>query len=343
VEIPDKNSDGVNEIVAGGSDQRVYVRNGATGAQIWTHFLSESSGYAYIHTVLNGGDLNSDGIADITLLAWDGKVYALNGTNGNVLWNPTLTAGFTDALALYGDSNADGKQDFLVGGNDKVMKLCTGSNGAAIWNYTFFRPIRSVLVTGDVDADGKPDCFGATAGGEIDCVSGAGSGARTALWTAQVGDVCRALVSAGDLNEDGKPDVSVSAEDGTVSTFSGANGNLLWQWEAQDVVRSLIAIGDINGDGKGELAAGSLDGVVTILSGAPSDWLAPPAFIVKKNSIMSLQTSPPAPNNAPYPTKTSAAGAVDVPILLYHDVLPEMYYPYGVSLSNFIAQMDLLV
>ncbi len=342
-EIPDRNTDGVNEIVAGGSDQRVYVRSGADGTQIWTNFMSESGNYGYVHTVLNGGDLNSDGISDIIAYTWDGKVYGLNGTNGSALWHPTLTAGFTDALCLYGDANGDGKQDFLVGGNDKVMKLCTGSNGTAIWNYTFSRPIRTVLVTDDVDEDKKSDCFGATAGGEIHCVSGAGSGARTAFWTAQVEDVCRALVSAGDLNADEKSDVCVSAEDGTVTTFSGADGSLLWQWQAQDVVRSLIVLGDINSDSAGDFAAGSLDGTVTILSGSASGWVSSKAVIAKKNPIVIPQTAPPDQDSAPSLHVTSAKGAVDVPILLYHDVLPEMYYPYGVSLSNFTAQMDLLV
>lgn len=342
-QVPDKTGDGVNEVVAGGSDQRIYIRNGATGDEIWTRFLSESSGYAYVHTVLDAGDLNADAAADIILLAWDGKVYALNGTNGNVLWNPTLTAGFTDALVLYGDQNADSKQDFLVGGNDKIMKLGSGSNGNAIWNYKFNRPIRSVLVTPDVNDDGKPDCFGATAGGEIACVSGAGTGTRTALWTAQADDVCRVLASPGDLDEDGKPDISVSAEDGTVTTYSGVDGELLWQWQAGDVVRALTSIGDINNDGLGDLAAGSLDGTVTILSGFTSKWISPESRINRKIPRGKLPSPYPVAENAPAPPKSSLAAAVDVPILLYHDVLPEMYYPYGVTLSNFISQMDLLV
>ena len=400
--LPDRNGDGVNEIVAAGADQRVYLRNGSTGAEIWTHFLSESSGFGYVHTVLNAGDINDDSIADIFVLTWDGKVvWALNGDNGNILWNQGLTKGFTDAITLAGDMNGDGKLDFLVGGNDKTIKLCSGVSGTEIWNYVFARPIRSVLVTEDVNQDGIPDCFGVTAGGEVACVSGAGSGSQTALWTAQVGDGCRVIVSPGDINGDGKPDVSVSAENGTVTTFSGVNGGELWQWQARDVVRSLITIGDVDSDGKGDLVAGSIDGAVTLISGALSEttfsvangselwhWQAQnvvrslitvddvngggkddPAdsfidegvmlqsgslsdsiiskqAIINENptlkSLMNKNSSLSTSKELSNPLK-AVEGATDVPILLYHDVLPEMYYLYGVALNNFISQMDLLV
>lgn len=338
--IPDRDGDGIKEIAAGGADQRIYLRNGKTGAEIWTRLMSsDSSGFGYIHAILDAGDLSGDGIADLFLLTWDGTVvWAINGSTKGIIWNKGLTKGFTDPMVLAGDVNSDGKMDFLVGGNDKIVKLCSGASGTEIWNYPMTRPIRSVLVTNDVDGDGKIDCFGVTAGGEVACISGAGTGTQTAIWKTQVSDSCRVITSAGDLNGDGKPDVSVGAENGTITTFSGANGNELWHYQGQDVIRALIPIGDVNGDGKGDLIAGSLDGSVTLLSGSPDAWIG------TKNEIKILQnkvikSSSPKNNNI----STKAAGASDVPVLLYHDVLPEMFYLYGVSVNNFIQQMDLLV
>lgn len=336
--LDDRDGDGINEIAAGGGDQRVYLLNGATGAPVWTTALGGiSSGGGYVHAIVNAGDLNGDSVPDIFVRTWeDGKVRALNGATGAILWTANVAGYYTDPLAASGDVNGDGFTDFLTGGNDRVMRLCSGKNGAVIWSYTFARPLRSVIAPGDVDDDGKPDGIGATAGGEVECFSSKSTGTPVPLWTAQVEGVCRNLAAAGDLDEDGKPDVCVTTEEGIVAAISGANGSIIWQWQGADVARPLTALGDLDGDGKSDIAVGCLDGTVSLLSGEAKHH---------KSRTAPLIINPPRRIEQPKPISVSSStrGASSVPILLYHDVLPEMFYTYGVALDNFRAQMDLLV
>jgi peptidoglycan/xylan/chitin deacetylase (PgdA/CDA1 family) len=335
--IPDRTGDGVDEIAFGGGDQRVYLRNGATGAELWTRALGAiSGGSGYVHGIVNGNDLNGDGVADVVARTWeDAKIWAFDGANGNTLWTAVVAGYYTDPLAAAGDLTGDGLSEFLTGGNDKYMRLCSGAKGAVLWAYLFQRPLRTVLVPGDVNGDGISDCIGATAGGEIACISGAATGSPSPIWTATVDGVCRTLISPGDLDNDGKPDISVSTEEGLVVTLSGADGLELWRWQGIDVARPLTSLGDVNNDGKGDLAVGCLDGTVSLLSGDKDVY----------KTKTSTRKTPKIQSSNPKILKSSnrISGASDVPILLYHDVQPEMYYTYGVSTDNFRAQMDLLV
>ena len=336
--VGDRNGDGWEEIAAGGGDQRVYLLNGATGLPIWTTALGGiSGGGGYVHAILNAGDLNDDSAPDIFVRTWeDSKIRALNGATGAILWSSNVAGNYTDPLAVMGDINDDGRMDFITGGNDKILKLCTGSTGAAFATYEMPRPLRSVIAVGDVDGDGKSEGVGAAAGGEIVCISSKSVGKATALWTAKVEGVCRNLAAAGDLDEDGKPDVCVSTEEGIVAAISGADGRIIWQWQGADVARPILATGDADGDGKNDIAVGCLDGSVALLSGEAKHH---------KTRTAPLRINPPHRVAPPKPVRSaeSTRGANSVPILLYHDVLPEMFYYYGVSLDNFRAQMDTIV
>ncbi len=379
--LPDRTGDGIPELLAGGAEQVLYLRDGRTGAEIWTRDLADLGGYGYIHRIFNAGDLNNNGSSDAVILDWNGDVVAYDGNDGAQIWKKSVTSGFTEALDSMGDMNSDGLPEFAAGGNNSRVRMVSGANGSTLWDCFLDRPVRAVCAVADVNDDATTDCFAATAGGRVACISGAGSGSVSPLWTAEVGDVCRALACPGDLDGDGRTDVAVCAENGVVAAFSGATGALLWQWNGPDVIRSLIAAGDADDDGYGDLVAGALDGTVALLPGNPAVWnrdgsapvfAAPPPFD-KLAPLVSAQTAckgkilgrdaqatRPLGQNAQATGKTNsavqegakpvldarpdkAAAAESIPILLYHDIIPVIKYPYGASAANFQAQMDLLV
>ncbi|HNT35273.1 MAG TPA: polysaccharide deacetylase family protein, partial [bacterium] len=359
----DRNADGYPEVLFAGADQRVHLVSGKTGVHLWNRYLS-ASGYAYVHVVAASQDLNGDTVFDPVAWTWDGRLWALNGTNGTDLWRVSIDGGFTEGMTCAGDINGDGTPDFLAGGNSMSLKLCSGTNGSVLWTCPLGRPIRDVVVVDDVTGDGVKDGFACTAGGVIACISGAGSGTVTPVWTASIGDVCRMLARPTDCNGDGKPDAVVCGENGEVACFSGSDGAELWRWQGPDVVRAIELVADVDGDAIADIAAACLDGTIALLPNAPSAWGVPKAdpsagkvleFIPADSSIrMSRSDIPSAvplehPGLEPFATEVPsknlaiAAGATSVPILLYHDVIPEAFYPYGVSLDNFRAQMDLVV
>jgi len=330
--MDDTDEDGVREVAAGGADHRVHMLSGKTGAGLWSRFFDDPNGRTYVARIVNAGDLNGDLVSDLFVRTWNGTRWALDGTSGNNIWGGLSGSNLTSVLARTEDVNGDGRSEFLSGGNNGILYLRSGGNGSTIWSSALGRPLRAVLVTEDVTGDGTFDCFGGTAGGRVACLSGAGSGGITSHWTAEVGDVCRSIVSPGDIDQDGKPDVIASAENGAVTAFSGASGALLWQWAGQDVVPVLATVDDINGDGVSEVAAGLLNGDLVLLSGVSNESKKPIGPLVQQN------TRPDLPE-ASRTMQTVEA----VPILLYHDVLPEAFFSCcSISTADFTAQMDVL-
>lgn len=335
--IPDLTGDGVAETIAGGSEQVLFLRNGATGAAIWTRDLVGLGGTAYLHRIIVGDDLNADGEGDAVFLDWNGRVQAFRVTTGESIWSKSVTGGFTEALARLGDVNGDGRSEFAAGGNNQEVRLVSGSDGAQRWSCALGRPVRAIVAVPDLDDDATTDCVAATAGGLVAAVSGAGTGTRIPLWSADMGDACRAVVSPGDLDGDGLADVVAGAENGLVAAFSGADGSELGRWQGADVVRALIAINDVDGDTIPDAVVGCIDGTVAILSSSPGEWT--PAG----GAIAAAETESPTYAETSIHISSAQTNATRVPILLYHDVLPVMKYPYGVSRDNFRAQMDVLV
>lgn len=362
-QLQDLDADGYPDVCFAGAAQRVHLVSGRGGNTLWNRFLS-SGGYAYVHVVAADSDLNGDGIPDPVAWTWDGRLWALNGVNGSDLWQVAIDAGFTEGMTSAGDLNGDGIPDFLAGGNSKSLKLCSGATGGVLWTCPLDRPIRDVVATEDVTGDGVRDAFACTAGGLVACISGAGSGSVTPVWTAGIGDVCRMLASPGDTNGDGIADIVVCGENGLVVCFSGSDGEQLWRWQGPDVVRAIEAIGDVDGDGVSEIVAGCLDGTIALLPGTVDAWeplggsshsqesmrLTISEKIAKADTIREKNEVPlehpglePFSESQPLPLPKISAGASSVPILLYHDVIPEIYYYYGVSVDNFRQQMDVVV
>ncbi len=127
-------------------------------------------------------DLNGDGIGDIILGAGknefefsDSAVVALDGRNGNLLWqNSARDQMFISAGLL--DITKDGIKDVIVGGRSSEFLAINGSNGQTLWRFdtlkysengkkrwfNFYNP----QIIDDQDGDGIEDILVAN-GGDI--------------------------------------------------------------------------------------------------------------------------------------------------------------------------------
>jgi hypothetical protein len=218
------------------------------------------------HAVAAAGDVNGDGVPDITAGAHDsadpGTVRVYSGADGSVLLEFSGASNsdfFGRAVAGAGDLDGDGHDDVLVG---VPQDDTAGSNAGRAWAYSGADGSVLHVWSGDSPDDG----FGSGVSG------------------------------AGDFDGDGCLDVMVGAPGGDdagmgtgrVTIFSGADGSVLATIDGNSpgprLGVSLDRGGDMDGDGRPEIIigvpyddAGALDaGLVKVMTGSAPTWTALP-------------------------------------------------------------------
>ncbi|MCW1888719.1 MAG: FG-GAP-like repeat-containing protein, partial [Candidatus Moranbacteria bacterium] len=263
---------------------------------------------SYFGTSLAKGDLNADGEVDLIVGA---SIYTSNTGRAYIFYNdgsiPTTaakadviitgesTGNYFGTALTTGDFNADGETDlaataFLYGGttgrayifyNDGSIPTTAATADVIITGQTTSDQFGSVLVTGDLNADGETDLIISSIAysadtGRVYIFHNDGSIPTTAA-TADVmitGDSTDIAVGTrllvADINSDSKQDLIVgmyeySGLNNTIYIFyngsittenaSGADVSIL-SGSGEGLGSSLIA-GDFNSDGRMDLAAGA--------------------------------------------------------------------------------------
>lgn len=332
--MPDLNGDGEHEILVGGADHRVHLLNGRTGLPVWSRLFESQEGDAYVVKVLALGEPDGGGPPDVAAWMWGGELAVLTGSTGQVRWRRRISTGFSDAIVACQDLNNDGIADFLAGGNDGTIRGCSGRDGEILWTGKLQKPIRDLVqpAAGD-DANGRP-VYACTAGGEVARFDLSSPSDTAPRWSVQLGDVCRMIRLVPDADADGSPDVAACAENGVVAVLSSGTGRFIRRQELNDTVRSICPL---VADGRPCLAAASLDGTIAAVPLAPDADLRPSAGTPARQQ-MAAQAARPQPAGR----IAAAAAEPRVIILLYHDVVPELFYHYGVSVETFRAHLDML-
>lgn len=88
-------------------------------------------------------DLNGDGVLDMVIGAGgneyqktDQGILAIDGANGNVLWQQEAKDQVYGSPTFY-DVTGDGVDDVFIGGRSPDLKALDGKTGAILWNYQY--------------------------------------------------------------------------------------------------------------------------------------------------------------------------------------------------------------
>ena len=213
-------------------------------------------------------DLNGDGMNDVVIgTGGSGEhVYAIDGTNGNILWefgdNVNYGLGDFEAIDVRRDFNGDNVKDVLAiadgnsqGTGYKRAYLFNGVNGNIIWQYPYPGPNlsfgKSIISINDINGDNIPDAVIAVGNnGSTDLkVIGLDGTTGTPLWNNEmIDDKPKELLELplpGDSS-----DVIAAEYFGNIHRINGRTGDDVWTYPLGGLagVIQMALINDINSD-----------------------------------------------------------------------------------------------
>ncbi len=306
--INDITGDGVDEVVIATENYWLLCLDGASSGladTLWsfnTYISNYSAGsigansdYGVQDALAIASDLNADGFNDVVIATGGGNehVYAINGTNGEIIWQfgtddpGSYGLGDFEAVDVRRDFNSDGVPDVLAiadgnseGTGYKKAYLFNGTNGNIIWDYAYPGPNpsfgKTVISIDDVSGDGQPDA-----------VIAVGNNGTTGLKTYCLNGVTGFVLWDQDaLNHEPKellelpipgqtPDVIVGEYFSTIRRLDGETGIPLWtvNFGGLSGIIQMDRIRDVNNDGIDDVVIASFAAGAACLSGANGNYI----------------------------------------------------------------------
>ena len=279
--INDITGDGIPEVIISTENYWTMCLNGAASGMtypiwIFTTYMSSSNAgsiganfeYGVQDAIQIANDLNGDGINDVVLAVGGGNehVYALNGRNGEILWqygdDINWSLGDFEAVDVQRDFTGDGVVDVLAiaDGNDqgtgyKRAYLFNGTNGDIVWEHYYPGPNpsfgKTIISIDDLNGDNLPDAVIAYGNnGTTDLAVRALNGINgQTLWTRPM-----ILYEPKELLElplpNGNSDVIAAEYFNRIHRLNGTDGSIVWTYPlgASAGVIQIALINDINSD-----------------------------------------------------------------------------------------------
>ncbi|MFZ1321020.1 MAG: PQQ-binding-like beta-propeller repeat protein [Ignavibacteria bacterium] len=259
-QIPDVNGDNINDVIAATENYWTICYSGINGDLLWqysTHFGMINTGSVDWEDAMEISDVNNDGTCDVVIGCGGGNemVYALNGTNGNVLWsygNPlTTNDGDIEGISIRYDYNNDGIKDVLLAASG----VTNGGRHAAIClnavnGQVIFYSTQVQLFTDDLVATESGGAVGVNNNGSQYHVNGFDT-TGSAVWNyAATGNIW-SLKEIPDINNDNKKDIiGLGGFNGSIFAVTGDLGNQIWSRSLGSSNNGKITILD-DADGNG--------------------------------------------------------------------------------------------
>ncbi len=281
IAVPDRNSDGVSDMLVAcgdGSHDVVAMPGGALLARIPAAeaevaandaILASSSGgegdVAFAENTTEGRSRNVGYV----------RCTSVDGSRTQAFWlQDCIAVGLAAA-----DFDGDGLEDVAVAFANSVshsmsVKILSFHPRGTLWRFATGGRVWSSPATADFDRDGRPDVVIGSNDGNLYALSGRDG---HVLWTvATKGAVWSSPVLA-DLDEDGMVDVVVGSDDGRLYATSGVDGSLLWPpIDTGGEVSCTPALARVDDDDVPDIVVGSLAGHVHVVSGRTGRELRPP-------------------------------------------------------------------
>jgi hypothetical protein len=312
--IKDITGDGISEVIIATENYWIMCLDGAASGNtypLWTfstcqnNFNCGSIGanfeYGVQDAIQIANDLNGDGFNDVVIAVGGGNehVYALDGTNGQIIWKygdeVNFSLGDFEAIDVQRDFNGDGVVDVLAiadGNNEgtgyKRAYLFNGINGNIIWEHFYPGPNpafgKSIISINDLNNDNLPDvviAYGNNGSSNLSVRALNGVNGQT-LWTRNMISWEPKEMLELPLSPDSS-DVIVAEYFDRIHRLNGRTGEIIWTYllGGSAGVIQMVLIDDIDLDGIPDIVVASFAGNgLNCLSGRTGMqlWAYPMAF-----------------------------------------------------------------
>ena len=143
----DLDGDGIDDVVAGDDDGRIYCLSGRNGIPLWVFRTHDA-----VQAPLSMADMNHDGTPDIVVGSTDQNVYCIDGKTGRALWT-FETHGAIYGPALLKDVNGSGVPTAFVGSDDGNLYALNGVDGTLLWKFRAVGRINSSVAWARADGE----------------------------------------------------------------------------------------------------------------------------------------------------------------------------------------------
>ena len=240
-------------------DDYVYAIDGQTGTELWRRLI----GSMWVNTV-DARDVNDDGIDDVAyaheyLANYDNYLGVLDGSDGSIIWDMTVSYVVLDAMIEDIDSDGDLEAIFagIYGDDHGALFVRNALNGDLEWEYDL----------GSIDhTNGQLSlhAFDIDEDGDLDLVIGNNLGWRTVI--AFNGDTNTPMyesdsldgyprdISVGDVTDDGNLEIVAATYD-RVQVISAQDGSKIWYYAVDGGIYA-VSCADFDDDKAIDIAAG---------------------------------------------------------------------------------------
>jgi len=267
----DFTGDGVNDVYAAcaasgeeHSTNAVFMVDGRTTRMTWLHPLRTQP-----FDVRLLQDVTGDGVQDLVVATIQGEIIALDGREGNEIWNSHYDGDLRQIHTLP-DVNGDHSLDVCIVTQAHGITMLNGSNGTTLWVDGDIPRSVSSCVLDDVNNNGAVDLVVGDENSFLRCFDG-----RTgvAAWdtTLYVGARPIGLDVFGDIDHDGVKDFLAGTAEGRLLALSGNGRDGLWSYSnvgAGHGFRLVFSSRDIDGNGERDVFAAMENGMVYAFAGS---------------------------------------------------------------------------
>ncbi len=266
---------GVDDGPSKNTDTSWYWYGAGKEGKDWDVLWKFDTGGSVIATAAMG-NVSGDSRPEVVIGSDDGKLYAINGTTGQKVWQYDAGTAYVSDLGTKGiessaaiaDFDGDGQNEVVVGtatGNVVVIRGDLNSDGvisgsSEVAAFATGGPVLSSPAVGNTTpagGTGKEIVVGSDDGKVYALRWNPGTNTVSQVWSFATGGAVRsspALAARNDSQAAGnKRDVYVGSEDGYLYLLNGTDGSLVDRFQGPGPLRTSPSVADIDNDGKLEV------------------------------------------------------------------------------------------